>query len=136
MISLDDGAASDMSTERKLKVRTSPIWSRRESIHHPSTGSRPDSNTLEIPTSRSMENSNANTPKRGAARSKSKFASPLLQKHLSSESPLNKLVKPASFHSENMKGSIPQTLKNDIQELSNIVFKFENKLKFPEGIFL
>ena len=134
MVSLDDGAASDMSSERKLKIRTSPIWSRRESIHHP--GSRTDSNTLEIPTSRSQESSNTNTPKRGGTRSKSKFASPLLQKHLSSESPLNKLVKATadSFPSES-RGSIPQNLKNGIQAMSHIVFKFENKLKlFAEGL--
>ena len=137
MISLDDGAASDMSTERKLKIRTSPIWSRRESIHHPCSASRSDSNTLEIPTSRSQDNSNNNTPKRSGTRSKSKFASPLLQKHKSSESPLNKLVKgiPDSF--PETRGSIPLNLKNGIQAMTNIVFKFENtnKLKlFAEGL--
>jgi len=113
MMSLDDGDASDVSTDRKHRTRNSARWSRRESLGNPLK--RPS--FLNIPVCN--EEFSCSPPKK-TSRPLSRFASPLLPKSTSND-----------FGYENFsvrkRGKISNELLKELQRISKTSFKFERQ---------
>jgi len=128
LLSLDDGDVSDLSSERKKRKSVfnppTTIWIRRASVGNPGFQSKL---VLGTPTDDKGEDDN-----RRGNRVLSKFASPMLAKHNSAvDSPITtaKLTINKFEKGVMIKGRIPIELKEAMLNISQVTFRFEDRLK-------